>query len=52
MIEVKLTISPEKGQVNEPITFEAKVTQGEENVEDADEVNLKFGEPMMKNMRK
>lgn len=37
-IEVKLNVSPEKGEVNEPVTFEAKVTYGEENVTDADEV--------------
>lgn len=37
-IDVKLTVSPEKGEVNEPVTFEAKVTYGEENVTDADEV--------------
>lgn len=37
-IEVDLSISPEKGEVHEPVTFEAKVTYGEENVTDADEV--------------
>jgi outer membrane lipoprotein-sorting protein len=35
-VEVELTINPENGQVNDPITFEAKVTQGDENVEDAE----------------
>ena len=28
-VEVELTISPETGQVNEPISIEAKITQGE-----------------------
>jgi hypothetical protein len=37
-VEVDLTVTPEKGNVNEPMVFEAKVTQGDENVEDADEV--------------
>lgn len=37
-IEVDLKVSPEKGEVDEPVTFEAKVTYGEENVTDADEV--------------
>lgn len=35
-VEVVLTVKPETGQVNEPMSFEAKVTQGEENVEDAE----------------
>lgn len=38
MLNVDLSIHPEKGKVNQPITFEAKVTQGSENVNDADEV--------------
>jgi hypothetical protein len=42
MIEVVLTVTPETGQVNEPVTFEAKVTQGEENVEDAKEVKFEI----------
>ena len=41
-VEVKLTVTPEHGQANEPIVFEAKVTQGEENVEDADEVKFEI----------
>ncbi len=41
-VDVKLTISPENGQVNEPIMFEAKVTQGNENVEDADSVSFEI----------
>lgn len=41
-VEVELTINPEKGNVNEPVVFEAKVTQGDENVEDADEVTFEI----------
>ena len=41
-VEVDLSINPEKGKVNEPIVFEAKVTQGDENVEDADEVKFEI----------
>lgn len=41
-VEVTLTVSPEKGNANEPITFEAKVTQGDENVEDADKVTFEI----------
>jgi hypothetical protein len=38
MLEVDLSIKPETGELNQPIIFEAKVTQGQENVNDADEV--------------
>ncbi len=38
MLDVKLSVKPENGKVGEPITFEAKVTQGNENVNDADDV--------------
>ncbi|SDL89951.1 FixH family protein [Bacillus sp. OK048] len=41
-VDVELTISPEKGQVNAPIIFEAKITQGNENVEDADKVTFEI----------
>lgn len=41
-VEVDLTVNPEKGNVNEPMVFEAKVTQGAENVEDADEVTFEI----------
>jgi hypothetical protein len=41
-VEVDLTVNPEKGNVNEQMTFEAKVTQGDENVEDADEVTFEI----------
>lgn len=36
--EVELSVNPEKGEVNEPVIIEAKVTYGEEEVTDADEV--------------
>ncbi|MDF2859523.1 MAG: hypothetical protein K0Q87_5374 [Neobacillus sp.] len=42
MIDVVLTITPDSGQVNEPVIFEAKVTQGDENVEDAKEVKFEI----------
>jgi hypothetical protein len=41
-VEVNLSVTPEPGKANEPIVFEAKVTQGEENVEDADEVKFEI----------
>jgi hypothetical protein len=41
-VEVDLTVNPENGKANEPIVFEAKVTQGDENVEDADEVKFEI----------
>src|SRR5690554_3739468 len=37
-LEVDLTVTPEHGEVNEAIVFEAKVTYGSEEVTDADEV--------------
>ncbi|RTR31049.1 hypothetical protein EKG37_12155 [Robertmurraya yapensis] len=36
--EVELSVNPENGEVNEPVIIEAKVTYGEEEVTDADEV--------------
>lgn len=42
MVEVDLTVNPEKGDVNKPITFEAKVTQGNESVEDAKDVKFEI----------
>jgi hypothetical protein len=42
MVDVELSINPETIQVNQPITFEAKVTQGNENVEDAKEVKFEI----------
>ena len=41
-VEVVVTVTPEKGNVNEPMVFEAKLTQGDENVEDADEVTFEI----------
>jgi YtkA-like len=41
-VEVNLSVTPEHGKANEPIIFEAKVTQGDENVEDADEVKFEI----------
>jgi hypothetical protein len=38
MLDVNLSVKPDTGKVGEPITFEAKVTQGNENVNDADDV--------------
>lgn len=42
MLDVKLTVNPEKGEINQPIIFEAKVTQGNENVEDAKSVKFEI----------
>ncbi|WP_237389590.1 FixH family protein [Bacillus sp. USDA818B3_A] len=36
MVEVNLTVNPNPGEPNKPITFEAEVTQGKEKVDDAD----------------
>lgn len=41
-LEVDLSISPEKAKANEPVVFEAKVTYGEEEVADADEVKFEI----------
>lgn len=41
-LEVELTANPEKAQLNEEITFEAKVTYGTEEVKDADEVKFEI----------
>lgn len=42
LLEVDLTISPEKAEVNEPVIFEAKVTYGEEIVTDAEDVKFEI----------
>lgn len=42
ILEVKLSINPEKAEANQEITFEAKVTQGEEKVTDADKVTFEI----------
>ena len=36
MVDVNLSIKPNPGKINEPITFEAKVTQGKDKVNDAE----------------
>jgi len=36
MVEVNLKVSPNPGEPNKPIIFEAKVTQGKEKINDAD----------------
>lgn len=36
MVDVGLSIKPEKGKLDKPIIFEAKVTQGSEKINDAD----------------
>ncbi|MCM3704928.1 MULTISPECIES: FixH family protein [Cytobacillus] len=41
-LDVKLSIKPEKAKVNEPVVFEAKVTYGDEEVTDADEVKFEI----------
>jgi hypothetical protein len=42
ILDVQLLINPEQGNVNEPITFSAKVLYGEEEVTDADEVEFEI----------
>jgi hypothetical protein len=42
MLNVKLTIKPGVGRVNQPITFAAKVTEGNDKVNDADEVTFEI----------
>jgi hypothetical protein len=41
-LDVQLIATPEHAQVNEDITFEAKVTYGSEEVKDADEVKFEI----------
>lgn len=42
MLDVNLSISPQKAVANQPITFKATVTQGKERVNDADEVTFEI----------
>ncbi|MDP4169835.1 MAG: FixH family protein [Bacillota bacterium] len=42
MLNVDLSVTPEKGKINTPITFKAKVTYGEEKVKDANEVSFEI----------
>lgn len=41
-LDVKLSVTPEQAEINTPVTFEAKVTYGDENVTDADEVSFEI----------
>jgi hypothetical protein len=52
MLDVNLTITPEKGGVNQPIVIKAEVTQGKEKVNDADEVSFEIWRSMDKNHEK
>ncbi|ULT55298.1 FixH family protein [Neobacillus drentensis] len=36
MVDVNLSVNPNPGEPNKPITFEAKVTQGKEKINDAE----------------
>lgn len=36
MVDVNLSINPNPGELNKPVTFEAKVTQGKDQVKDAE----------------
>lgn len=42
ILDVNLTINPEKAEVNEPVIFEAKVTYGKEKVTDAEDVKFEI----------
>lgn len=42
ILDVKLSINPEKAEVNEPVVFEAKVTYGEKEVTDAEDVKFEI----------
>lgn len=42
ILDVNLTINPEKAEVNEPVIFEAKVTYGKEEVTDAEDVKFEI----------
>nr|WP_295973067.1 FixH family protein [uncultured Bacillus sp.] len=41
-LDVQLSLNPEQGQVNEPITFTAKATYGDKAVTNADEVEFEI----------
>ncbi|AIE60400.1 FixH family protein [Bacillus methanolicus] len=51
-LDVKLTVNPEKAKVNQPVTFEAKVTYGKEAVTDADDVKFEIWRANDKNHEK
>lgn len=42
ILDVKLSINPEKAEVNEPVVFEAKVTYGGKEVTDAEDVKFEI----------
>ena len=42
LLNVDLTVDPTKAERDEPVTFKAKVTYGEEEVKDADDVSYPF----------
>lgn len=42
LLNVDLTVEPTKGERDEPVTFKAKVTYGEEEVKDADDVSFEI----------
>lgn len=42
LLEVELSLTPDKSEVNESITFQALVSQGDEEVTDADEVKFEI----------
>ena len=50
-LDVQLAVNPVQGNMNEVITFEAKVMYGDKEVTDPDEVYLKYGVHMMINMK-
>ncbi|WP_338447890.1 FixH family protein [Niallia oryzisoli] len=41
-LDVQLTVNPEQGKVNEPVTFEAKVTYGDKKVTDPDSIDFEI----------
>ena len=43
MLHVELQVSPSVAEVNETVTFQAKVTYGDEVVTDADDVSFEIG---------
>lgn len=52
MLNVDLSISPEKGEAGQPVTFTAKVTQGTEKVNNADQVTFEIWRSMDKTHEK
>lgn len=43
MLNVELQITPKSAKVNQLVTFQAKVTYGDESVTDADDVSFEIG---------